>query len=364
MNMWNESRWWRREGWVLIALIMGGASSLEAQAPADQRATKQLQDDEIATMAGTIAADTFGPQGDTFGKKIDEALKREPIARNGAKASYIDVAYGDHPRNTFDLWLAGTEQPAPLVVFIHGGGFRRGDKSLLYDSSTLVNLLEAGISVAGVNYRFSHQSPRGTLGSLHDVARAIQFLRHHATEYHLDKERVGCYGGSAGGAASLWLAFHDDLADPMSDDLIARESTRLSCAAAMATPATLDLVQWQSILGISRERMVAAAKTFGVKDEASLFTTELEHERRATDLLAMMSHDDPPIFVHNNESGDVPEHVGHMAHHPNHAKVLQARAREVGIEAVVLAPQIGIEDPSAHNAVSFFIKHLSPSKSR
>ena len=349
---------------VLIAVLLVNTTNLWGEPPAGERPLEQLQEDEIAAMAGTISADTFGPKGDTFGKKIDEALKSDPIASNGVRATHADVSYGDHERNMLDLWLTESPQPTPLVVFIHGGGFRRGDKSLLYDSNTLVMLLEAGFSVAGVNYRFSHQSQQGTLGSLRDVARAIQFLRYHADKYHLDAERVACYGGSAGGAASLWLAFHDDLADPSSDDLIARESTRLTCAAGMATPATLDLVQWKSILGITHERMVAAAKTFGVKDEATLYSPEVEQQRQATDFLVMMSPDDPPVFIHNSESGEVPQHVGHMAHHPNHAKILQQRAQEVGIETVVLAPQIGISDPSGHNLVSFFVKHLAPSESR
>ena len=47
-------------------------------------------------------------------------------------------------------------------------------------------------------------------------------------------------GGSAGAGISLWLAFHDDLADPQSPDPIARESTRLTCAGVMGPQTTLD----------------------------------------------------------------------------------------------------------------------------
>jgi len=299
-----------------------------------------------------------GRQGDVFGKRIQEALQRDPVSRSGVRASRVNVRYGDHPRNVFDLWQVDSAEPTPLVVFIHGGGFRRGDKSLLYDSTVLVQLLDAGISVAGVNYRFSHQADDGILGSLYDVKRFLQFIRFHAAGYNVDKDRIGCYGGSAGGAASLWLAFRDDMADPDSPDPVARESTRLTCAAAMATPATLDVLKWKEILGITHQQAVAAAKSFGLKEEAELHTARGLRHRAQTDLLEFLSPDDPPVFIHNNDRGGVPSQVGHMAHHPHHARSLKQRAEQVGIEAVVFAAQIGLVDPSGEDLVSFFRRHL------
>lgn len=319
-----------------------------------------LSDDEIGTMAGTIVEDGRGPFDDVFGKKIQAALQREPVARNGMRATHVNVAYGDHRRNVFDLWMVDSEHPTPLVVFIHGGGFRRGDKSLLYHSTILVDLLDAGISVAGVNYRFSHQHPEGTLGSLKDAARFVQYIRFHADTYNLDKRRVACYGGSAGGAASLWLAFRDEMADPFSDP-IAAESTRLTAAGAMATPSTLDLLRWPEILGISRAQAVATARYFGAKDETELLSEQGERMRAEIDLLELMTADDPPIFVHNNDPGDVPKQVGHMAHHPNHARALKQRADELGIEAVVFAPQIGLQHPRGESLIGFLVRHLKPS---
>ncbi len=75
---------------------------------------------------------------------------------------------------------------------------------------------------------------------LHDAARASQFVRSNAAEWNLDKQRIGATGGSAGTCSSLWLAFHDDLADLKSDDPVARESTRLWCAAVNGAQTTLD----------------------------------------------------------------------------------------------------------------------------
>ena len=354
-------------GFAVFALaltVLASGQSAPAQDAAVRKTDKpnegrqRLSNEEMNAMAGAAPDGTFGPN-DKFGRTINDAIKREPVANNGKRADHINVTYGDHERNTFDLWIADNAAPSPLVVFIHGGGFRRGDKSLVYDSNILSNLLDAGISVASINYRFAHQNPDGTLGSLEDTARFIQFIRYHAEAYHVDKDRIACYGGSAGAVASLWLAFTDDMADPYSPDPISRESTRLACAGATSTPSTSDVLQWVDILGITREEAIGFSKALGrIDDETDLYSEEGIRTRKQTDLLRLMSADDPHIYIYNSETGETPTHYGHMAHHPIHARVLKQRADELGIEAVVYAPEIGLVDPSGEDLVGFFIRQL------
>ena len=73
-----------------------------------------------------------------------------------------------------------------------------------------------------------------------DAARALQTIRSKARDWNLDPRRIGATGGSAGACTSLWLALHDDLADPKSSDPIARESSRLTCAAVSGAQTSLD----------------------------------------------------------------------------------------------------------------------------
>jgi acetyl esterase/lipase len=154
-------------------------------------------------------------------------------------ATQADLKYGPHERNVLDLWLPPGEAATarPLVVYYHGGGFRAGDKRTL-DRGLLAGLLESGIAVAAANYRFTDVAayPAQHL----DCALALRWLRAHATDYRLDKNKIGATGGSAGAGISLWLAFHDDLAEPQAEDPLLRESTRLTCAAVTAGQSSYD----------------------------------------------------------------------------------------------------------------------------
>src|SRR6266852_1959352 len=148
-----------------------------------------------------------------------------------------NVSYGPHERNVLDLWKAKSDRPTPLVIFIHGGGFTQGDKSSV--SMALIDAcLKQGISVASINYRYSTQAPYPA--PMADSARAVQFLRLHAAEWNLNPKAFAATGGSAGAGISLWMGFHDDMAEPGSDDPLKRQSTRLSAMAVTNGQTTYD----------------------------------------------------------------------------------------------------------------------------
>ena len=155
-----------------------------------------------------------------------------------ANPTFKDVSYGPYERNKMDFWKANTTAPAPLVVAMHGGGFIGGDKAEAEREQSITYFLERGISFASINYRYSTQAPYPA--PMLDGARAIQFLRSKAGEWNIDPKRIAAYGASAGGGISLWLAFHDDLADAKSSDAIAQQSSRLICAAAVGGQTTYD----------------------------------------------------------------------------------------------------------------------------
>src|ERR1041384_123773 len=134
--------------------------------------------------------------------------------------TFGNVSYGQHERNVLDFWQAKSAKPTPLLLYIHGGGWRAGDKSAL-PLGTLKFLLDHGVSVASINYRYSHQAKLPA--PVYDAARALRFVRSKAAEWNLNKARVAAMGSSAGACTALWLAYHDDLAKPQDEDPIARE---------------------------------------------------------------------------------------------------------------------------------------------
>ena len=178
------------------------------------------------------------------------AQKKDVYDKSIPKPTHAEVKYGEHERHVMDVWLAKSDKPTPLVFVIHGGGWVGGSKERLNRFADAPKLLKEGISVVAINYRLMRHSQDvvpPVKAPLHDAARALQFVRSKAKEWNIDKKRIGAAGGSAGACSSLWLAFHNDMADPTSKDPVARESSRLYCAAVLGAQTTLDpkqMVEW------------------------------------------------------------------------------------------------------------------------
>jgi acetyl esterase/lipase len=209
-----------------------------------------------------------------------------------------DLSYGPYAGNKLDFWQAKSEKPAPLIVFIHGGGFVNGDKKQV-NPRYVKACLDAGVSFASINYRFRTEVPIQAV--LRDSARAIQHLRAHAADFGIDKARVAAFGGSAGAGTSLWLAFHDDLADPKNPDPVLRESTRLAAAGSVAGQATYDLLRWAEVLGsqdvLKFTSDAEVTSFYGAKNRAQLESAEYAKIRADVDMLGLITKDDPPVFL-------------------------------------------------------------------
>jgi len=286
----------------------------------------------------------------------------DPVNAAGVRATFCNERYGNHEKNTFDIWLADSDEPTPLVIFIHGGGFVGGDKSKYYDSVDWPRLLEAGVSVATINYRYLNEPPYGILGCMSDSKRCLQYIRYHAEKYNVDKKRIACSGGSAGAGTSLWLAFSAEMADPENADPVLRESTRLVCAGAFATQATYDILQWPGILGLpemnSPHDQLVIARAFGFKSAEGLDLYGQTAIRQELDFKGKMDKNAPPFFVFNKAEAGIPTTEDALNHHPLHAKALKDRADQLGVKAVVYAPALGIEDESGVGMVEFFLEKL------
>jgi len=251
------------------------------------------------------------------------------------------LAYGKHERQVLDFWKAPSEKPTPLVLFIHGGGWQGGDKNGL-SGAAIKRYLDNGISVAAINYRYVKQAAELKIeppvkAPLEDAARALQLIRSKSAEWNLDKKRIGATGGSAGGCSSLWLAFHDDMADPKSDDPIARESTRLWCVAVNGPQTSLDpkeLREWMPNYGYG-------AHAFGFKSFQELYDNRDKVLKWIKEYspIEHVSKDDPPVFMEFGKQ-KTPPVVGEKQADPTHSAVLgiklAERLKAAGVEVIVI----------------------------
>src|SRR5205807_5908700 len=89
----------------------------------------------------------------------------------------------------------------PAVLCIHGGGFRAGHRDGY--NALCLKLAQRGFVAATASYRFApkYQFP----AAVHDVKAAVRWLRANASKYHIEPNRIGVTGGSAGGHLAEFL---------------------------------------------------------------------------------------------------------------------------------------------------------------
>lgn len=111
---------------------------------------------------------------------------------------WLDLAYaGLSPSHKLDIYLPETgEGPFPVLFYMHGGGFRMGDKQDIYLASYL-HALDRGYALVSVNYRLSGEAIFP--GPLQDCKAALRWLRANGGQYELDVDRVAVGGQSSGG---------------------------------------------------------------------------------------------------------------------------------------------------------------------
>ena len=302
-----------------------------------------------------IVADFFDKHLKRQEPKADSAGASGARTRRQSAPTHADVKYGPHEQNVLDFYQAKSEKPTPVAVFIHGGGFRGGSKSAV-TATTLQELLGAGISVAAVEYRFVSDKPLPT--AHHDSLRALQFIRSKADEWNIDKRRIGAFGGSAGAQICMWLAFHDEMADPSSRDPVERESSRLSCVATNGGQTTMDFDWWmQWIPGYDKPHR-DRSETFG-----DVTAEQLRKVLKDISALSLISSDDPPIFMSYGMRPDDPVPTdpsraqGWKVHHVMFGVKLKEKMDELGVEADLKYP--GAQTTYGSNT-DFFITKLKP----
>ena len=271
--------------------------------------------------------------------------------------AHRDLAYvpGGDRKQRLDLYLPedppggeATGEPRPLVIWVHGGGWRGGNKSRC--PPLKAGFVGRGYAVASVGYRLSGSAKFPA--QIEDCRAAVRWLRAHADEYRLDPDRFGAWGASAGGHL---VALLGTAGDEKSFDVGENREVSAKVQAVCDYYGPSDLAAFAAAAGyeqVARDPGSPVAGLLGgpVAEKADL-------ARRASPI-EYVSKDDPPfLIVHGTADAVVP-----LDQSVRLAAALEAAGVPVTLERLPDAGHGGgaFDEPPVRAAVAaFFDRHLS-----
>lgn len=241
-------------------------------------------------------------------------------ARTGTVDSRTTMEYcrPDGVPLSMDLYRPQGERTGPVVVYVHGGGFMLGNRTMRgpWASAHVEALFEPirerlnadGIAVASIDYRLLPGS--GWRAPVEDVKCAVRFLRANATSLGIDGSQIGAWGSSAGGTLVSLLA----LAPGFETSQYADQADTVQAVVNMFGPS--DLTRLGNSSGFAR---VVARLALGSDREV----------RRALSPIYSVSRNAPPFLIlHGLEDRDMPIQL---------SQELSSRLRQVGVPATFVA---------------------------
>jgi acetyl esterase/lipase len=164
-------------------------------------------------------------------------------------AAYSNVAYASTSSSqVLDIWMPdGATGPVPLVIFVHGGGFAGGDKSMEIEVGNVAAVLAAGYAAASLNYRLSGEARFPA--AVQDVKAAVRFLRANASRYGLDADRFAAWGESAGGYLVAMIGTTGDQATVLDDPSLGNAGVSSAVQAVVDFFGPTDFLQMDAQFG-------------------------------------------------------------------------------------------------------------------
>lgn len=220
---------------------------------------------------------------------------------NVKKLADLDYAGNGNPRQKLDLYLPEKPQgegPLPLVCWIHGGGWRNGDRA---NAGRVTRLVSSGkFAAASIGYRLTDESEWP--GQIHDCKAAIRFLRANAETHSLDPDRIAVWGSSAGGHLVAMLGVTGNV-DHLEGDIgpHAEVSSKVTCVVDYFGPTELLKMNEQGSTmdhdgaDSPEGRLVGGA----IQENA-------DKARDASPIHHVTPDDEPFLIVHGTEDGLVP----------------------------------------------------------
>jgi acetyl esterase/lipase len=254
------------------------------------------------TELGQLADRLAGNRNRTEGNRT-EAPSQNNRQQNQASRSASDsvqlienIPYADtdNPRQMLDLLLPKNHEgeSLPVIVFIHGGGWRNGNKQ---GGRNRVTPFVASGNYAGVTVAYRLSGETQWPSQIHDCKAAIRWIRANAKKYNLNADRIGVWGTSAGGHLVTMLGTSGDV-KAMDGSLGSNNeySSRVTCVADFFGPT--------NFLTMNKTAIESARLDHDAADspESLLIGGAIQDnpEKVATaDPITYVSADDPPILI-------------------------------------------------------------------
>jgi len=286
-----------------------------------------------------------------------------PLRAQDSGSILADVVYGHKAGMalTMDVFMPTGEANGAAVLNMVSGGWVSRWMDPEQARSRYQALLDEGFTVIAVRHG---SSPRFTVPEAYaDVNRAVRFVRLHAPHFGLDPERIGVYGGSAGGHLSLMLGLASDEGDPDATDEVLRQSSRVAAVVANFPPVDLRQRTTPSERFPARmpDRPLSCAGGLAMPGATQAFVAlDFEDELRASvSPIVHVSADDPPtLLIHGTADALVDFNNSELMH-----SALVANGVETGL-VVIEGAGHGFQTPedrakASEALIGWFVEHLT-----
>ena len=204
----------------------------------------------------------------------------------------LDVVYGEAGGQKLSLDFAKPaicrDQKVPLVVYVHGGGWRSGDKAGAFERGDSRMFFALGFAVASINYRLAPQFHFPA--QVQDCKLAVRYLRSNADAFGIDPDRIGLWGSSAGGHLVSLMGTADD-SDGLEGPGLEGVSSRVSAVVDHFGPTDLNVDPSQTT-SEGRSMLV---------DFLGCLPAECPGLARQASPVTYVTSDDPPVLILHGE---------------------------------------------------------------
>ncbi|MBM3335000.1 alpha/beta hydrolase [Candidatus Sumerlaeota bacterium] len=317
--MMGKRSWFVAVAASVLALVICARATAQGEQPKSQQAK-------------TKAAAQKAPPKLPAGVKVERDIE---YVAGGGKSRSLDMYTPEEPGGKL-----------PLIVWIHGGGWSGGDKQ----QCPAVRMVARGYVAASVNYRLSQEAIFPA--QIEDCKAAIRWLRANADKYGIDPDRIGVWGGSAGGHLVALLGTSGGIADLEGSEGPQNVSSRVQA-----------VCDWFGPADFTRITAPPSGKSLDAPDSpvSRLLggpVLENKDKARRASPITYVTRDDPPILImHGDKDYVVPL---------DQSEMLYEVLKKAGVDAtmhVVKGAGHGFRSPEVDAMVdSFFDRVLKGKK--